>query len=356
MTCITCRLRGDVRTHDHAGLGHPCFLIAEAGVNHNGNPDIARRLVDVAVKAGADAVKFQTFIPEKVMSVHAPKAAYQERNTGGGESQLDMVKKLQLPFEAFRDLADYCKQQGILFLSTPFDFESIDFLSGLAIPCFKIPSGEITNFPFLEHVARKGTPIILSTGMSTLAEVAEALDVLRHAGNKDIALLHCVSVYPASSGDTNLRAMATMQREFGLQVGLSDHSSGIEISLAAVAMGASIIEKHFTLSQDMEGPDHKASLNPEELVELVKGIRKVESALGDGIKRPAASELDTATVARRSLVAARDISAGTILTDDLIALKRPGTGLPPKDLKNVIGRRTKVRIAVDEVISLSMLT
>lgn len=331
------------------------FIIAEAGVNHNGDIGLACRLVDVAVSAGANAVKFQTFRAENVISKNAPKAAYQEKTTGSSESQLEMVKKLELPFEAFRELQDYCKKRGIVFLSTPFDEESLDFLKKLDLPYFKIPSGEITNFPFLEKIARQGKPLIISTGMSTLDEVKQAVAVVKNAGNTGIILLHCVSNYPAKPEDANLKAMETMRSAFGLPVGFSDHTPGIEVALAAVALGASVIEKHFTLDRSLPGPDHQASLSPQELMMLVQGIRIVEKALGTGVKQPAVSEKNTAEVARKSLVATKAIFPGTILTREMIAIKRPGTGLSPSQLETILGRKVREALKADDLIQLDML-
>jgi N,N'-diacetyllegionaminate synthase len=337
------------------GAGQPCFIIGEAGVNHNGSLKVARELVDVAAKARVDAVKFQTFKPEKVCSPFAPKAAYQLRNMGGGESQLEMGKKLELPFEAFRELQAYSKSKGLLFLSTPFDYESADFLEQLSVPAFKIPSGEVTNLPFLQHIAKKGFPLIVSTGMSTLEEVHCAVETIRAAGNQQFVLLQCVSNYPAEPSTVNLRAMHTLARAFGVSVGYSDHTIGTEIASAAVALGACVIEKHFTISRDLPGPDHRASLEPEELAAMVHSIRNVEMALGDGEKRPALEEADTATVARRSLVAARSIPAGTVLTEESIGILRPGTGIPPAMRSQLVGRRVRCDIESGTLLSLDMI-
>jgi N,N'-diacetyllegionaminate synthase len=337
------------------GAGNACYVIAEAGVNHNGSLEMAKRLVLAARQAGADSVKFQTFKTEKVISRLAPKAAYQEETTGAGESQFDMVRKLELPFEGFRELQAYCKELGIEFLSTPFDFESADFLESLGVAAFKVPSGEITNLPFLEHIARKGKPLIVSTGMSDLEEVRAAMKVLTEVGKGGIVLLHCVSNYPAAPASVNLRAMTTLARAFGVPVGYSDHTQGIEIPLAAVALGACVIEKHFTLDRNLPGPDHRASLEPNELADMVRGIRNVEAALGDGVKRPVAEELNTAAVARRSLVAARDIDAGTRVTPELIAILRPGTGLPPSMRDRIIGKTAIRNIAEGTPFDLDML-
>ena len=337
------------------GPGHPCFIVAEAGVNHNGNLELARQLVDVAVQAGADAVKFQTFRAEKVISPQAPKAAYQLQTTDTGESQLDMVKRLELPFDAFGELYAYCQDEAILFMSTPFDEESADFLADLGVAVFKIPSGEITNLPFLAHVARKGKPMIVSTGMSYLGEVEAAVRTIEEAGNHALVLLHCVSNYPADPADINLRAMQTMAMAFGAPVGYSDHTPGIEVALAAVALGARVIEKHFTSDRGLPGPDHQASLEPDELAALVRGIRTVEAALGHGRKEPVASEANTAAVARKSLVAAKDIPAGAVLAEELITIKRPGTGLPPAMRPYLIGRTARMTIPAGAMLTWEML-
>lgn len=336
------------------GEGEPTFIVAEAGVNHNGDIKLAMRLIDIAVEAGADAVKFQTFKAEKVVSEKAPKAEYQKETTNPSESQLDMLRRLELSPEAHHELQAYCQEKGILFMSTPFDEESVDLLDELNVPVFKIGSGEITNWPFLEYIARKGKPIILSTGMSYLSEVDEAVRVIRSVGNDQLVLLHCVSNYPANPADANLHAMGTMATAFQVPVGYSDHTPGIEVALAAVALGAVVIEKHFTLDRTLPGPDHRASLEPDELRALVRGIHIVESALGDGRKRPAPSEANTAAAARRSLVAACDIPAGVVLTEDHIAIQRPGTGLPPSMRPFLVGLSARMDIPAGTLLRLEM--
>jgi N-acetylneuraminate synthase len=338
------------------GPGHPCFIIAEAGVNHNGKLELAKKLVDAAAEAGADAVKFQAFKSKELASAKAPKAAYQKETTDQGESQLEMLRKLELDIPSHRILMDYCIERGILFLSSPFDEKSADELEQLGVEAYKIPSGEITNLPFLARIATKGKPMIVSTGMSTLGEVEEAIGTIEISGNRKLILLQCVSNYPAHPKDVNLRAMDTMATAFNCPVGYSDHTQGIEVSLAAVAMGACVIEKHFTLDRDLPGPDHKASLEPKELAALVKGIRVVESAMGSGRKAPAASESDTAYVVRKSLVAKRNIPGGSIITEDMIAVKRPGNGLPPSMLQKILGLEVKTDIEEDTLISLEMFT
>jgi N,N'-diacetyllegionaminate synthase len=332
------------------GPGHPCFVIAEAGVNHNGDAELAHRLVDIAADAGADAVKFQTFEPERLVSPLAPKAEYQLANTGPAESQLDMLRRLALPREALAALAAHAATRGLLFLSTPFDEASADLLEALGMPAFKVPSGEVTNHPLVAHVARKGRPVLLSTGMSTLGEVAEAVQVVREHGNPPLALFHCVTSYPASPAECNLRAMEAMRTAFGVPVGWSDHTMGIQVSLAAVAAGAALLEKHFTVDRTLPGPDHAASLEPGDLSALVRSIREIESALGDGVKRPTASEAANTAVVRRSLHASRSLSAGHVLgPDDLIAL-RPGTGLSPALRDRLVGRRLRVGVERGEML------
>ena len=328
----------------------PAFLIAEAGVNHNGDVDLARRLVDAAADAGADAVKFQTFRTEALVSEAAPKARYQVETTGGGESQRAMLARLELSRETHAVLRDHAARRGLVFFSTPFDEASADLLDGLGVELLKVPSGEVTNLPLLRHLAAKRRPVLLSTGMCTLEEVATAVDTLRAAGDPPLAILHCVSAYPAPAADTNLRAMDTLRARFDVPVGLSDHTLGIEIALAAVARGAAVLEKHLTLDRTLPGPDHRASLEPADFAALVRGARAIEAALGDGVKRPMPSELDTRAVARRSLVAARALPAGHRLTRDDIAIKRPGTGIPPADVDRLVGRTLGRGLASDELL------
>ena len=332
------------------GEGHPCFVIAEAGVNHNGDLQLAHRLVDVAADAGADAVKFQTFDPERLVSPLASKAAYQIASTGSAESQLEMLRRLVLPQSELAPLAAHAAERGLLFLSTPFDETSADLLDGLGMAGFKVPSGEVTNHPFLAHLAAKGKPLLLSTGMSTLVEVANAIEVIRENGDPPLAILHCVTNYPAAAADCNLRAIAAMRTAFGAPVGWSDHTEGAAVSLAAVAAGARLLEKHFTTDRTLPGPDHRASLEPGELAALVQAVRAVESAMGDGVKRPAASELANASVVRRSLHAARPLPAGHVLQEsDLIAL-RPGTGLSPAIRDRLVGRRLRAGVESGEML------
>lgn len=328
------------------------MIIAEAGVNHNGSLDTALSLVERAREAGADCVKFQTFRAENVVSRRAEKAAYQKVTTGQNDSQLEMVKKLELPFDAFWKLKDRCDQIGIIFLSTPFDLESITFLDTLDMPFWKIPSGEVTDLPYLLAIAKTGRPVVMSTGMCENKEIQAAIEVLKGNGTPQITLLHCNTEYPTPYGDVNLRAMRTMRDRFGLEMGYSDHTPGIEISVAAAAMGATVLEKHFTLSRNMEGPDHKASLEPEELKAMVSAVRHVEAALGNGAKTVSPSERKNLSAARRSIVARRPIRKGELLTEDAIAAKRPGSGISPMCWFEVLGTRAVRDFETDELIEL----
>ena len=336
------------------GPGWPVFVIAEAGVNHNGDLKMARALIDVAVEAGADAVKFQTFRADRLATPEAPKAEYQLRTTGDAESQFEMLRRLELSADAHRQLQSYCHERGIIFLSTPFDEEAVDLLDELGVPAFKISSGDLTNSPLLEYVASKGKPVILSTGMSELSELIEAVSVLNTAGCENPVLLHCISNYPAAPDEVNLRAMQTMRSAFDVPVGFSDHTEGIDVALAAVALGACVIEKHFTLDRALPGPDHRASLEPAELRELVRSIRRVEQALGSGRKVPAATEIETAKVARRSLVAACDIPAGATLEREMVVMQRPGTGMSPAMIETLLGRKVIRDIAAGKLLDADM--
>lgn len=328
-----------------------CFVIAEAGVNHNGDLDLAMRLVDAAADAGADAVKFQTFDPEKLVAAGASKAEYQRERTDRDESQLDMLRRLALPKKDFAKLAAHARARSIRFLSTAFDEDSADYLEGLGVSVFKVPSGEITNHGFIAHLARKGRPLLISTGMSDLAEVGAALQVARANGNPPVALFHCVTSYPAPPEDCNLAAMETMRRAFSVPVGWSDHTTGLAITVAAAAAGAELIEKHFTLDRSLPGPDHAASLEPAELRELVENIRLVERARGSGVKEPAPSERANMHAARRSLHAAHDLASGHALGErDLIAL-RPGSGVSPARLPALLGRVLRAGIRKGEMLT-----
>lgn len=326
------------------------LIIAEAGVNHNGDMGIAKRLIDEASLAGADAVKFQTFKTEKLVCRTAPKAEYQMETTVVSETQYDMLKKLELSFQMHRELIRHCREKNILFLSTPFDMESIHLLKGLDLPVFKIPSGEITNLPYLREIAKTGRKILLSTGMSNLKEVQDAVDVLRENNAGDIVLLHCNTQYPTPASDVNLLAMNTMREALKLPVGYSDHTQGIEVALAAAALGACVIEKHFTLDKTMEGPDHKASLEPAELRNMVEGIRKIEQALGNGIKQASCSETDNIGIVRKSIVAAAYIRKGETFTEENLTAKRPGNGINPMRWDEIIGRKADRDYKQDEMI------
>lgn len=327
------------------------FIIAEAGVNHNGSIDLALRLIDAAKASGADAVKFQTFRADLLATRSAHKAPYQERTTSDAESQFEMLQRLELDAAAHQLLMDHCRKVGIQFLSSPFDAQSADLLATMNVPLYKVPSGEITNLPFLQHLARKGRPLILSTGMSTLGEVEEAVQVMQAAGATQLTLLHCVTEYPAPYAEVNLRAMQTLKSAFGLPVGYSDHTAGIDIAIAAVALGAEVIEKHFTLDRSLPGPDHAASLEPAELLQMVAAIRNVEAALGTGIKAPAPCELPNLPVARKSVVATRSLPAGHRLAAGDLDIKRPGNGLAPKFLPALIGHTLRLGVAQDEIIN-----
>lgn len=326
------------------------LIIAEAGVNHNGSLETAKQLARVAKECGADIVKFQTAKLESLVSKFAPMAEYQKNNTGKMQSQLEMLKNLLLTYEEFIELAYYCQQIGIRFLSTPFDIESIEFLSSLGCSLWKVPSGEITNLPYLEQIGKRHQEVILSTGMSTLEEVRAALNVLQSCSAGKITLLHCTTEYPAPFETVNLRAMITLKDEFHVNIGYSDHTLGIEVPIAAVALGATVIEKHFTLNRGMEGPDHKASLEPEELKKMVDSIRNIELALGNGKKVPSQSEIANISVARKSIIAKRAIREGELLTEDNLTTKRPGNGISPMRWYDVIGTRAIRNFAEDELI------
>ncbi|MFC1869954.1 N-acetylneuraminate synthase [Chloroflexota bacterium] len=335
----------------YTGDNEPCLIIAEAGVNHNGDIGLAKKLIDAAREAGADAVKFQTFKAEGVVSRDAPKADYQKVTTGAEESQFDMIKKLELTANDFEELFAHAQRKDIIFLSSPFDKGSVDLLDRLGMPAFKVASGEITNYLLLKHIARKKKPIILSSGMSTLEEIEEALAVIRGEGAEEIVLLHCVSCYPAKIEDMNLKAMETLRHAFKLPVGLSDHTLGITIPVAAVALGACVIEKHFTLDKNLPGPDHRASLEPDELKQMIKAIRDVEKAMGDGIKRITKEEEDNRKIVRRSIIAKADIPAGTVITEEMLDVKRPGNGIEPRHMDSIVGKKAKELIKSEELIT-----
>lgn len=328
------------------------YIIAEAGVNHNGDINIAFQLIEEAKRAGADCIKFQTFKANKLVSKNAEMANYQKKNTGVVESQQAMLKKLEMSYESFEKIKEYCDKIGIDFMSTAFDFDSVDFLSGFDMKYWKIPSGEITNLPYLEKIAKLNKPIILSTGMSTMNEIKDAYEVIKKYNNEDIIILHCTSEYPAPLDEVNLKSMETIKKEFNVEVGYSDHTEGIIIPVSAVAMGAKVIEKHFTLDKSMEGPDHKASLEPNELKSMIDNIRIVEKAFGDGVKKPTPSELLNVAITRKSIVANKPIKKGEIFTIQNITTKRPGTGITPMRWNELIGKRSSKDYKEDELIEL----
>jgi N,N'-diacetyllegionaminate synthase len=330
------------------------YIIAEAGVNHNGNFDLAIKMIDVAKRAGVDAVKFQTFKTENLVSVNAQKADYQKQTTDSDESQFDMIKRLELDVDAHKKIFNYCDKIGITFLSTPFDHDSIDMLVDLGLETFKIPSGEITNLPYLRHIGSLKKQVILSTGMADIGEIEDALDVLIKAGTSKgkITILHANTEYPTPMNDVNLKAMQTIGNTFKLNFGYSDHTLGIEIPIAAVAMGATVIEKHFTLDKTMSGPDHKASLEPDELIKMVKAIRNIEVALGNGIKKASPSETKNMDIARKSIVAKRNIKKGEVFSEENLSIKRPGTGVSPMNWDIVLGKVASLDFEIDDLISL----
>lgn len=327
------------------------LIIAEAGVNHNGSLELAVQMIDAAKKAGVDIIKFQTAKPENLVSKYAEKAKYQKKTTCSDETQLEMLRKIMLPFEDFILLKKHCEETGIGFLTTPFDMESIYYVDNL-VDVWKIPSGEITNFPYLVEIARTGKPVILSTGMATLEEVEDAVGILKEYGTKEITLLHCNTQYPTPYDDVNLLAMKTLAEKTKLPIGYSDHTQGIDVPIAAVALGATVVEKHFTLDRNMEGPDHKASLEPDELQKMVESIRNIERALGNGVKIPSKSETENIAVARKSIVAKRRIGAGEVFTEENITTKRPGTGISPMKWKEVLGTKAVRDFMEDELIEI----
>ncbi|AXX96287.1 N-acetylneuraminate synthase [Arcobacter ellisii] len=328
------------------------FIIAEAGVNHNGSIELAKKLIDVASESGADAVKFQTFKAEKLVSKNAQKADYQKQTTDIKESQFDMIKKLELDMDTHKELMAYCKTKNIMFLSTPFDHDSIELLNDLGLEIFKIPSGEITNLPYLRHIGKLNKKVILSTGMADIGEIEDALDILINAGTKkeNITVLHANTMYPTPMEDVNLKAMVTIGNTFDIAFGYSDHTLGIEVDIAAVALGACCIEKHFTLDCTMEGPDHKASLEPDELKAMVKAIRNIELALGSSIKKPSKSEMPNMQIARKSIVAKMDIKKGDAFNENNLTIKRPGNGINPMRWDEIVGSVATKDYKEDELI------
>jgi N,N'-diacetyllegionaminate synthase len=337
------------------GPGHPTFIIAEAGVNHNGQTALAMQLIDAAAEAGADAVKFQTFKAEKLVTQSAQMADYQVENIGQKSSQLDMLRKLELQYADHAALKAYAEGKGLVFMSTPFDPDGIDFLRELGVVAFKAGSGDLTNLPYLDKMARQGLPMIISTGMAVMEECKEAVATIRAAGDPGLVVLHCTTNYPCPEEEVNLKAMATMAAELNCLMGYSDHTDGILVPQLAVAAGACVIEKHYTLDRNMEGPDHKASLEPAELKEMVQMIRRVEAIMGHGAKIPNASELKIMAAARKSIVSGRQILAGTVLLKEMLDIKRPGTGISPKKMQDLLGKTTKVTIEADTIITWDML-
>jgi N,N'-diacetyllegionaminate synthase len=337
------------------GPGQPAFIIAEAGVNHNGDPQLARQLIDAAAEAGADAVKFQTFKAEKLVTKGARMADYQVENIGQETSQLDMLRKLELQYEDHAGLKAYAEQKELVFMSTPFDLDGIDFLKNLGVVAFKAGSGDLTNLPYLRKMAAQGLPMIISTGMAVLEECREAVAAIRESGDPGLVVLHCTTNYPCPEAEVNLKAMNTLARELDCLVGYSDHTDGILVPQLAVAAGACVIEKHYTLDRNMEGPDHKASLEPQELKDMVQMIRRVEAIMGHGDKVPNPSELRIMEAARKSVVAATGIAKGMVITAAMLDIKRPGTGISPKKMQDLVGKRAKVAIQADTIITWEML-
>lgn len=332
----------------------PCFIIAEAGVNHNGSLSLAKKLIDAAKYAGVDAVKFQTYKTEDIVNKSAEQAEYQKRNTGKVESQFDMLKRLELSYDNFRELKKYCDKKNIIFMTTAHTESALDFVDEI-VPAFKVGSGDLNNYPFLERIAKKGKPMIISTGMSRLEEITEAVRIITRY-NKDLIVLHCTTQYPTPKEQANLKAMATLEKELGCLIGYSDHTEGIEIPLYAASLGAVVIEKHFTLDRKMEGPDHKASLEPEELKGMVEKIRMglrydiPREYLGSGVKKPTKEEIEVAKIARKSIVARTYIPEGTVITDAYITIKRPGDGIDPKFYSEIIGKKAKRDITADSLL------
>ncbi|MCT4566305.1 MAG: N-acetylneuraminate synthase [Maledivibacter sp.] len=328
------------------------FIIAEAGVNHNGDINIAKQLIDAAKEAGADAIKFQTFKAENIVSKYAEKAEYQKKTTDNKESQLDMIRNLEISFKDFEILKNYCDEKNILFMSTPFDIESIKFLHEIGLEVFKIPSGEITNLLYLREIGKLKKKVIMSSGMSNLGEIEAALNILIENGTIDVTVLHCNTQYPTPMIDVNLNAMLTIKDAFKVNIGYSDHTLGFEVPIAAVALGAKVIEKHFTLDKNMKGPDHESSLEPDELKAMIKSIRNIERALGNGIKRLSESEMNNINIVRKSIVASRNINRGEILTEENITTKRPGNGISPMRWDEILGKKVLRDFNKDELIEI----
>ena len=338
------------------GEGHPVFVIAEAGVNHNGNLDLALKLIDAAADTGADAVKFQTWRAEQLVTKSGKMAEYQKKNTGKEEPQFDMLKKLELKEEWYPKLFERAKEKGIILLSTPHGgFESIDFMEQYNFPAFKIASGDITNLPFLEYAAKKGKPMLVSTGMSTIEEIKETVDTIKKAGNEQILVFHCTTDYPLAPENVNLKAMQTLMKDLDVLIGYSDHTVGDQVAIMAATLGARMIEKHFTLDRTMPGPDHIASTEPKEFKEMIARIKQIPIIMGSGVKKPLLPELQYISVARKSIVANRDIKAGEKFTSKNLAIKRPGNGISPREFKNILGKKAVVDIPLDTLLDISMV-
>lgn len=336
------------------GEKNPCFIIAEAGVNHSGDISLAKKLVDVAVDAGSDAVKFQTFKSEGVVTKQAGTADYARKNIGKNIKQIDLIKKYELKYNDFKILKGYCDKKNIIFLSTPHSFDAIDFLEHL-VPAYKFGSGDLTNIPTLKYAAKKGKPMILGTGMSTLDEIKTAIKAIKREGNNNIIALHCTTNYPCSFEEVNLNAMLTMKEKLDCLVGYSDHTLGITVPMIAVALGAVLIEKHFTIDRKLPGPDHKASLEPNELKEMIEEIRNIEKIFGSFEKKPTKSEEEIMKIVRKSLVAKKDIEKGSIIKKEMIDIKRPGSGIKPSEINQILGKKAKKRILKDEIIQKNMV-
>ena len=334
----------------YLGADEPAFIIAEIGVNHNGDINLAIKMIEEAAKSGANCVKFQTFKAERVVLNDAPKADYQLKVTDSKESQVDMLRKLELPVDAYEKIINCCKKENIVFMSTPYNYEDVDFLDKLNVPAYKLASIHAAEPIFAEYTAKKGKPVILSTGMATINEVGMSVDAIRNTGNKDLILLQCTTNYPSEISDTNLRAMLTMSQKFDVQVGYSDHTQNNTTTISAVALGATVIEKHFTLDKTLSGPDQSTSADVEEFKLLVKDIRDTEKALGSGIKEPSDNEKKNINGMRRSIVARCDIDAGQKISDSMLTFKRPASGIPPSEIKNIIGKYAKINMTADTVI------
>ena len=351
-----CKKLKKIRIGDRLiGEGEPTFIVAEIGVNHNGSVKMAKKLIDAAKEVGADAAKFQAFKTDRIVTKYAEKAAYQKETTDPKKSQYNMLKRLELSDAEIKELYGYSRKRNIMFLSSAFDEESVDLLDRLNVPAFKVASGEVTDLPLLRHMATKKRPVILSTGLSTLEEIAEALEIFKAENIEDIVLLHCITSYPARAEEANLKAMDTLRKQFGFPVGFSDHTLGTAVPIAATALGAAFIEKHFTLDNKLSGPDHRASLEPNEFRQMVLDIKNVERALGNGVKKPTAEEEEIKKAARRSIVAKVRIRRGTIIRESMLDFKRPGSGLEPKNLHKVVGKKANKDIETDELITFDKL-